>query len=97
LGIEAADRLWTGSCGKERWKKKQETDETEIKKASPASIWQMRSQARKQLIDYARKKVISQMQGRGESEEYIEEAKHLSIPNILTLGFARRFCYLQAP
>jgi len=37
------------------------------------------------------------MQGRGESEEYIEEAKHLFDPNTLTLGICSALAYLQAP
>ncbi len=57
----------------------------------------MRTNANKLLIKFAREQLSMQMLGSGYLPESIEQAKHLFDPNILTLGFARRFATYKQP
>jgi starch phosphorylase len=49
------------------------------------------------LIEYARARYPQQLAVSGLSAELVESAKHLFDPNVLTLGFARRFATYKRP
>jgi starch phosphorylase len=93
----AADDLWTNACGKNRWLGTMENLEQDIRKVSDASLWQFRATARKSLIDFARQRLARYFAAAGASPGMIEEAKRLFDPNVLTLGFARRFATYKRP
>jgi starch phosphorylase len=93
----AADELWTGCCGKDRWLGSLESVSDSIRDATDSAIWQCRQAARKSLVEYARDRLSSQLAASGDSAEAIEGAKHLFNPDILTLGFARRFAAYKRP
>ena len=93
----AADDLWTKACGKDRWLGTTETLEQDIRRVSDASLWQFRIAASKSLVDYARERLARHYAAAGASPETVEEAKHLFDPNVLTLGFARRFATYKRP
>ena len=92
-----ADDVWTEFCGKERWLGMNNTLEQDIRKASDEKLWKLRLNANKSLIEFAREYFSKQLHGSGRSVEDIEQAKHLFDPNILTLGFARRFASYKRP
>ena len=92
-----ADDLWTGACGKGRWLGTTETLEQDIRRASDTELWQFRAAARESLVEYARERLSNQLAASGASPESVEGAKHLFDPNILTLGFARRFATYKRP
>ena len=92
-----ADDLWTEACGKDRWLGTTETLEQDIRRVSDASLWQFRTAASKSLVEYARERLSRQLAASGASPEAVETAKHLFDPNILTLGFARRFATYKRP
>lgn len=92
-----ADALWTEACGKERWLGDSEIIQRGIREVSDARIWQMRNEARKGLIDFARVRVVRQMEARGAPAELMEKVKHFFDPHALTLGFARRFATYKRP
>jgi starch phosphorylase len=92
-----ADALWTGSCGKDRWLGTTENLEQNIRSLPEASLWEFRTAARKALIEYARGRLSRQLAASGALPEAIDEAKHLFDPNVLTLGFARRFATYKRP
>ncbi len=94
---EGADELWTGACGKERWQGTVETLEKDIHCLSDARLWQFRNSSRKSLVAYARNRLCRQLSVSGRPPEEIEGAKHLFDPNVLTLGFARRFATYKRP
>ena len=94
---EAADDLWTKTCGKSRWLGTTETIGQDIGRVSDASLWQLRTVASKVLVDYARKRLSRQLAASGESPEAVDEAKNLFDPKALTLGFARRFATYKRP
>jgi starch phosphorylase len=93
----AADDLWTNACGKDRWLGMSANLEQDIRRVSDESLWQFRMAASKSLIDYARERLARHYAAGGASPETVEEAKHLFDPNVLTLGFARRFATYKRP
>ena len=93
----AADDLWTETCGKDCLLGNKETLDHDIRRVSDAKLWQFRTAASKSLIEYARERLSQQLAASGVSSEMVEEAKHLFDPNILTLGFARRFAPYKRP
>src|SRR5208283_2049823 len=93
----AADDLWTEVCGKDRWLGPTENLEKDVRHASNARLWQFRVAARKSLVEYARERLSRQLTASGASPEAIDEARHLFDPNVLTLGFARRFATYKRP
>ena len=92
-----ADALWTGACGKDRWLGTIENLEDKIRGLSDASLWQFRMAARKSLVEYARGRLSRQLAASGASPDAVEAAKHIFDPNVLTLGFARRFATYKRP
>lgn len=94
---EAADRLWTDATIKDRWKGTTESFEESIKKLSDAQLWKMRNETRTALIEYIRQRSAALLAAYGGSEEAIEKARTLFDPNVLTIGFARRFVSYKRP
>ena len=92
-----ADEIWTEACGKDRWRGMNKTLEQDIRKVSDERLWEMRTNANKALIKFAREHFARQLIGSGHSPYTIEQAKHLFDPNTLTLGFARRFATYKRP
>ncbi len=93
----AADNLWTDACGKDRWLGTAQNLEQDIRRVSDAKLWQFRIAASKSLVEYARQRLSQQLAASGSPPETVEAAKHLFDPNILTLGFARRFATYKRP
>jgi starch phosphorylase len=94
---EAADNLWTQACGKDRWLGTTEALEENIRRVSDATLWEFRLATAKSLIDYARERLARHYAAAGASPEMVEQVRHLFDPNILTLGFARRFATYKRP
>ena len=93
----AADELWTEACGKDRWLGTTETLERDVRCVSDAKLWQMRTNASQSLVVYARERLSQLLVASGAPDETVETAKHLFDPNVLTLGFARRFATYKRP
>jgi starch phosphorylase len=93
----AADELWTKACGKNRWLGTAENLGLDIRRVSDVDLWQFRTASSRLLIDYARDRLARHFAAAGESSETVEGAKHLFDPNVLTLGFARRFATYKRP
>jgi starch phosphorylase len=93
----AADEIWSNACGKERWLGDLSTIEENLRKAPDEALWELRSQERRQLIDYARDRLVWQLAIAGGSEEEISQARQILDPNVLTIGFARRFTGYKRP
>ena len=93
----AADDLWTEACGKERWLGTTEELEQVIRCVSEEKLWQFRSDASRALVAYVRERLSGQLASAGEPAAAVNEAKHLLGPDVLTLGFARRFATYKRP
>jgi len=88
---EESDALWTGACGKDRWRGTLETVEEDMRGVSDSRLWECRASARQSLIEYVRERLSRQLEASGALPEEVEGAKHIFDANTLTLGFARRF------
>jgi glycogen phosphorylase len=93
----AADDLWTRACGKDRWLGTMETLEQDIRRVSDSDLWRFRASSRKSLVEYARERLARHYAVAGARPETVEQAKHLFDPDVLTLGFARRFATYKRP
>ena len=92
-----ADDLWTETCGKCRWLGTTETLGHEIRRVSDARLWQFRFAASQSFVAYVRDRLSRQLAASGASPEAVAEAGHFFDPNVLTLGFARRFAAYKRP
>jgi hypothetical protein len=70
---------------------------TEAVSASDAQIWNFRAMERRDLVDYARRRLQRQLSQRGTRTEIVAAARLALDPNVLTLGFARRFTEYKRP
>ena len=92
-----ADKLWSESCGKERWLGTMNTIEADIKGVPDKTLWTFRNEGRLQLIRYVRERFVRQLGIAGAPCQEIQDAQQYLDPNALTLGFARRFALYKRP
>lgn len=92
-----ADALWTDTCGKCRWLGETEKLEKDIRHVTDARLWQLRTVSRSSVVAYAREHVAREMAAAGASIEETERTKQRLNPEVLTLGFARRFATYKRP
>jgi glycogen phosphorylase len=93
----AADDLWTKACGKDRWLGMGKNLEQDIRLVSDDTLWQFRTASTESLVEYSRERLAKHYSAAGASPETIQQASHLFDPNVLTLGFARRFATYKRP
>ena len=91
-----ADEIWTEACGRDRWLGMNKTLGKDIRRVSDERLWEMRTNANKALIKFAREHFAA-INWVWILSYTIEPAKHLFDSNILTLGFARRFATYKRP
>jgi starch phosphorylase len=92
----AAD-LWSGACGTDRWLGTTEIAGENIRRIADAQLWAMRAAARRSLVQHARERLSRQLAAAGAPADAIDRATHLFDPDVLTLGFARRFAEYKRP
>lgn len=85
-----AQDLWAGACpggcGPEDidyWK-------DGISRKSDYELWCFRGEARRDLVEYVRRRHLREEAAWGAGEDELKEAMHILDPNVLTIGFARR-------
>jgi starch phosphorylase len=93
----AADLLWTEACGKNRWMGTSATIAADLRRVSDESLWKMRTAGRKALVEYAREGIGRQMASVGAPPEAIARTQARLDPEVMTLGFARRFADYKRP
>jgi glycogen phosphorylase len=94
---QAADALWTRYCGKARWQGPTEEMVREIDRAPDNELWAMRQVSRAALVSYARQHYARQLAGSGALQVNMAQSDPVLDPDILTLGFARRFATYKRP
>jgi starch phosphorylase len=92
-----ADRLWTHACGKARWMGDTSPLGKAIGSAADEELWDMRAAARRDLVHYARRRLENQLAQRGADRKLLARSRDVLDPNVLTLGFARRFTEYKRP
>jgi starch phosphorylase len=93
----SADDLWTATCGANRWRTVTEDHERAIGALSDRVIWAHRAHARASLVTNVRARLGRQLARRGEPASDVAQATHVLDPDVLTLGFARRFVEYKRP
>ena len=61
-----------------------------VEKLSDSELWQVHQLLKQRLVAFIRDRVFESRLARGESDEYIEAARTMFDPAVLTIGFARR-------
>ena len=92
-----ADKIWTAACGKDRWLGSVRDLHSAIEPLSDEELWNLRGEERADLVNYARTRLARQLGQRGEEPGLIRHAGSILDPNVLTLGFARRFTEYKRP
>jgi starch phosphorylase len=62
-----------------------------IHSVDPGELWETHHALKNLLVAFVRRRISRQCRRRGESDEAVEAARNMLDPNILTIGFARRF------
>lgn len=62
-----------------------------VKKIPDAELWRIHNRRRERLVFFGRKRLKQQLVRRGASQLDIKRAEQLLDPQVLTIGFARRF------
>jgi len=86
----AAQKLWTQACPGDCWPEGIDHVLDGISQLSDSDIWCFRAEARRDLVEYVRRRHARQLQERGAGQEELKLARHVLNSNVLTLGFARR-------
>jgi glycogen phosphorylase len=90
----AADRLWTESCGPDRWRGAMESCD-QIAGLPDSELWRMRCTNRAELVGQVRKRLARDLAASGNANQQWVES--IFDPNTLTIGFARRFATYKRP
>ncbi len=62
-----------------------------IHNVDPGELWETHHALKNLMLAFVRRRVSRQCRRRGESDEAVEAARNMLDPNVLTIGFARRF------
>jgi glycogen phosphorylase len=92
-----SDRLWERTCGKDRWRESATHLPSDVRKAGDSDLWQLRSDCRKALVQYVRKRYAQQLATQGVSSDDVARAETIFDTGTLTIGFARRFAAYKRP
>jgi starch phosphorylase len=94
---ELADELWTESCGTKRWYGDLRDLERKLKVVSDERLWAFRNRSRAALIEAVRARAARAVAVRGTKAKAVAECARWLDPEVLTLGFARRFASYKRP
>jgi starch phosphorylase len=92
-----SDQLWTAACGRERWRGPPDQLGPVIERLDDGTLWAARGRARAELVERARSRLERQLGRSGASAAEVDGVSRLLDPDILTLGFARRFADYKRP
>jgi starch phosphorylase len=91
------DELWTVACGRDRWRGAVDGLETAAADVDDRELWTVRGRARDELVRRSRQRLVRQLGHRGASEQALAGVETILDPDVLTLGFARRFATYKRP
>ncbi len=91
------DALWTRAAGKERWRGDVSALTANILRLSDEELWRLRADERSDLVRYARERLLRRLARHGSLDEAARTAREVLHPDVLTLGFARRFATYKRP
>ncbi len=94
---EWADALWMSAAGAARWLGSLDDLPQAIHLLSDAELWTFRAKGRQTLVHAVRQYLMQQRRQYGADPHIVEEAQSVLDPQVLTLGFARRFAAYKRP
>jgi starch phosphorylase len=92
-----SDALWHQACGSDRWRNDLDELDEKIRAASDEELWKMRCANRVHLVDAVRTRNKRQEGAIGAWSATSHRGTNIFDPNVLTLGFARRFATYKRP
>jgi starch phosphorylase len=93
----SADELWTGACGPDPWRVSAGDQTRALAAVSDSTLWAHRARARAALVATVRARLGRQLAHHGAPAAVIAQAARALDPDVLTLGFARRFAEYKRP
>ncbi|GAB93913.1 alpha-glucan family phosphorylase [Gordonia rhizosphera] len=87
----AADELWTDAELRHQWLGRPTPIGERVDKLPASELWRMRNRNRERFVLWARRRLARQATIAGADADHIDEAQRVFDPDVLTLGFARRF------
>jgi len=93
----SARHLWCGSHEDLGPLADLDTAAERIRSTDLAELWKLRGKSRLSLVEYVRRRLTRQLRVRGQPADRVRQATHVLDPNVLTLGFARRFTEYKRP
>jgi starch phosphorylase len=91
------DAVWTEATGKERWRGDVSALTADILRLSDEDLWRLRARERTDLVRYARERLLRQLARHGSLDAAARTTRTVLHPDVLTLGFARRFASYKRP
>jgi starch phosphorylase len=88
-----SDALWTKACGADRWRYDRPISD-DVRRLSNTDLWQMRTEARREMLVQVRDRYVRQISAEGSSP--LDVAGGFK-DGVLTAGFARRFATYKRP
>ena len=92
-----AEAAVAAAAGQDRWRGLAEAWPAALAALDDVALWDMRARARQRLVRSVRERLGKHLRGRGQTEALVARAEDVLDPNILTLGFARRFTSYKRP
>jgi glycogen phosphorylase len=92
-----SDALWHQACGSNRWRNDLDELNEKIRAMSDEDLWKMRCANRVHLVDTVRIRNKRQESSIGIWSVANHKRANIFNPNVLTLGFARRFATYKRP
>jgi len=94
-----ADELWTKLCGKNRWFCEHGNLPEHFNRVTDEELWNLRAKNRTRLVKFVRDEYARELNVSTNIPEAEQQAlvKRLFDPNVMTIGFARRFVTYKRP
>jgi starch phosphorylase len=91
------DALWTQAAAKERWRGDVSALTADMLRLSDEEVWRLRSRERADLVRYARERLFRKLARHHDLHAATRTVADVLHPDVLTLGFARRFVSYKRP
>jgi starch phosphorylase len=91
------DALWTQAAGQERWLGDVSALTSDILRLSDEELWRLRAREGHDLVRYARERLLRKLARHHQLDDATRTAAGVLHPDVLTLGFARRFASYKRP
>jgi glycogen phosphorylase len=92
-----SEEVWAAACGETPWAGATEGHSACVRSLDDDTLWTMRGRARRDLVSRVRQRLAQQRAACGDPPDLIAASERAMDPDVLTLGFARRFATYKRP